>query len=33
MYHAPQRGDYVKLSGINSLVEAGCHYFVRLGTN
>jgi peptidoglycan DL-endopeptidase CwlO len=33
MYHAPQRGDYVKLSGINSLVEAGGHYFVRLGTN
>jgi cell wall-associated NlpC family hydrolase len=33
MYHAPQRGDYVKLSGINSLAEAGGHYFVRLGTN
>lgn len=33
MYHAPQRGDYVKLSGINSLVEAGGHYFVRLATN
>jgi cell wall-associated NlpC family hydrolase len=32
MYHAPQRGDYVKLSGINSLAEAGGHYFVRLGT-
>jgi cell wall-associated NlpC family hydrolase len=32
-FHAPQRGDYVKLSGINSLVEAGGHYFVRLGTN
>lgn len=33
MYHAPQRGDYVKLSGINSLAEAGGHYFVRLATN
>jgi peptidoglycan DL-endopeptidase CwlO len=33
MFHAPQRGDRVKLSGINSLVEAGGHYFVRLGTN
>ena len=33
MYHAPQRGDYVKLSGINSLAEAGGHYFVRLGTS
>ncbi len=33
MYHAPQRGDYVKLSAINSLAEAGGHYFVRLGTN
>lgn len=32
MYHAPQRGDYVKLGVINSLVEAGGHYFVRLGT-
>ena len=33
MYHAPQRGDYVKLSGINSIAEAGGHYFVRLATN
>ena len=33
MYHAPQRGDYVKLGAINSLAEAGGHYFVRLGTN
>lgn len=33
MYHAPQRGDYVKLGTINSLVEAGGHYFVRLATN
>ncbi len=33
MYHAPQRGDFVKLSKINSLAEAGGHYFVRLGTN
>jgi cell wall-associated NlpC family hydrolase len=33
MYHAPQRGDYVKLGPINSLVEAGGHYFVRLATN
>lgn len=33
MYHAPQRGDYVKLGAINSLVEAGGHYFVRLATN
>ena len=33
MYHAPQRGDYVKLGPINSLVEAGGHYFVRMGTN
>lgn len=33
MYHAPQRGDYVKLGTINSLSEAGGHYFVRLGTN
>jgi cell wall-associated NlpC family hydrolase len=32
MYHAPQRGDFVKLSGINSMAEAGGHYFVRLGT-
>jgi peptidoglycan DL-endopeptidase CwlO len=33
MYHAPQRGDFVKLSKINSISEAGGHYFVRLGTN
>ena len=33
MYHAPQRGDYVKLGVINSLAEAGGHYFVRLATN
>jgi cell wall-associated NlpC family hydrolase len=33
MYHAPQRGDYVKLGTINSLAEAGGHYFVRLATN
>lgn len=33
MYHAPQRGDYVKLGAINSLAEAGGHYFVRLATN
>lgn len=32
-YHAPQRGDYVKLGTINSLAEAGGHYFVRLATN
>jgi len=32
MYHAPQPGDFVKLGGINSLAEAGGHYFVRLGT-
>jgi len=32
MYHAPQRGDYVKLGMINSITEAGGHYFVRLGT-
>lgn len=33
MYHSPQRGDFVKLSKINSLREAGGHYYVRLGTN
>ena len=33
MYHSPQRGDFVKLSKINSISEAGGHYFVRLGTN
>lgn len=32
MYHAPQRGDYVKLGVIYS-EAAGGHYFVRLGTN
>lgn len=32
MYHAPQRGDYVKLGPIYS-ESVGGHYYVRLGTS